>query len=135
MISLTGDKQVISALSAYVKKSERGVLDAVATTVVSVEADAIKSIQRGTKTGIVYTRGERKHRASAAGEAPATDTGSFVRTIRSVIKGDTGFVGTNDPRGTWFEFGTMDIAERPWLRPAWLKNTDLFQRLIIKAFE
>ncbi len=43
-----------------------------------IRGEAIKSIQSGAKSGIVYEKynPRRTHRASAPGEAPASDTGN-----------------------------------------------------------
>ena len=44
-----------------------------------IRGEAIKSIQTGSKSGIVYEKynPRRTHRASAPGEAPASDTGNY----------------------------------------------------------
>ena len=48
-----------------------------------IRGEAIKSIQTGAKTGIVYQKynPRRQHRASAPGQAPASDTGNLVSKI------------------------------------------------------
>lgn len=90
-----------------------------------VESDAKISIQRGPKTGLIYKRKNVSHRASAPGEAPATDTGSLVSSITHGQVDVTGFVyevGTNSKYAKPLEFGTRKMASRPFLQPALEKN-------------
>jgi hypothetical protein len=69
----------------------------------------------------------RKYRASAPGEAPAIDTGSYWRSIRERwVATYTRAIYTNDPRGDsrglgpTLEYGTAGgkIKARPHFRPA-----------------
>ena len=48
-----------------------------------IRSEAVKSIQTGAKSGIMYQKynPRRQHRASAPGEAPASDTGNLVNKI------------------------------------------------------
>jgi hypothetical protein len=61
----------------------------------------------------------RKYRASAPGEAPAIDTGSYWRSIRERwVATYTRAIYTNDDRAMWFYHGTSKMAPRPHFRPA-----------------
>jgi HK97 gp10 family phage protein len=107
-------------------------------TAFDVEADAIKSIQRGPASGRTYEKFKprRTHRASAPGEAPQSDTGRLAGSIESQrITVLSYSVGTPLDYGRFLEFGTMKIAERPWLRPAIEKNRALFRKRIVVAIE
>jgi hypothetical protein len=42
----------------------------------------VRLILKTSKSGRIYTRGGVKHRASAPGEPPASDTGNLVRSAR-----------------------------------------------------
>ena len=80
-----------------------------------------KSIQRGIKAGITYEKynPRRSHRASAPGQAPATDTGRLVSSISQERTGHAeAEVGSTVEYSKFLEFGTRDMDERPWLRPA-----------------
>ena len=132
-VELFGWNKLKDAMENYVDESNKGVADAIKVTALAIEADAIKSIQRGSKTGNIYTRGTKTHQASSAGQAPATDSGDLVAHIKSIIKPDEAYVGTDLEYGFFLEFGTMKISERPWLRPAREKNIPLFQRRIKAA--
>lgn len=86
---------------------------------------ARKSIQQGPKTGITYQKynPRRTHQASAAGEAPATDTGALVSSITQEKIGEAeAIVGSRIIYSKWLEFGTRTMPdERPFLRPALAK--------------
>ena len=45
---------------------------------------AVKGITEGNKSGRTYTRGGKTHTASAAGEYPASDSGTLVNNIYTV---------------------------------------------------
>jgi HK97 gp10 family phage protein len=91
-----------------------------------VRTEAIKSIQDGEKTGRVYKHGTVTHRASAPGEAPASDTGRLVNSI-TAYAGGNGEAFTVAGRGTvtyapLLEFGTSKMAPRPFMLPALEKS-------------
>ena len=103
-----------------------------------VRNTAIESIQRGSKTGIVYVKQNpnRTHQSSAPGEAPATDTGFLVSNI--VVTIDTDGMGANvESRAEYskaLEFGTSEMAARPFLIPALNENRgkirDLYKQTV-----
>ena len=80
----------------------------------------------GPKTGRKYLRrGKTKtgkprfHRASAPGEAPATDTGFLMSGIRAQMTDFThGIITIAAPYAGWLEFGTRKMEPRPYIRPA-----------------
>lgn len=82
-----------------------------------VEGHAKTAIQTGPKTGRKYG----KHQASAPGEAPATDTSNLVNSIQTtseigpVIRST---VSVGAEYGPDLEFGTEDMAPRPFIGPA-----------------
>jgi HK97 gp10 family phage protein len=91
-----------------------------------VSTEAKKSILDGHATGRFYKRRSVTHRASAPGEAPASDTGRLVNSISSYALGDGEAVSVAG-RGTvayaaMLEFGTPKMAARPFLFPALEKS-------------
>lgn len=82
----------------------------------AVRTEAIRLIVYGEKTGRMYG----KHRASAPGEAPASDTGYLVNSIRTRydVVALTGTVVVGAEYGRFLEFGTQNMEPRPFLRPA-----------------
>jgi HK97 gp10 family phage protein len=113
-------------------------------SVLRVERDAKKSILQGQKSGKEYKRGTVVHRASAPGEAPASDTGLLANSIRgSVDKAQLrqgqleGTVRVGVSYGRPLEFGTRNMAARPFLFPALEANkrwiTDRLNKAIATA--
>ena len=102
----------------------------------AVRNTAINSIAREPKTGRTYVRGNITHTASAAGEAPATDTGRLVNSIYHDTKKEgtrqIGFVAASVDYAIHLEFGTTNMAARPFLQPALRQNakkiTNIFKR-------
>jgi HK97 gp10 family phage protein len=101
----------------------------------AVETTAKKLIQRGPKSGEVYQKynPKRKHKASAPGQPPATDTGTLVNSIESKRDGLVAVIWTEKAYGKFLEFGTRDIAARPWLTPAVEQNKARFPELLGKS--
>lgn len=107
-----------------------------------VRTSAIESLNSGNKTGKIYKRGNKTHTASAAGEAPATDTGRLAGSIISRVDGMTAIIIAG--RGLvkyarMLEFGTRFIAERPFMMPAYEKNKkwikDRMRAALIKGLQ
>lgn len=135
-IKVNGVESTIKSLNKLGKVGQDEAKKAVRASLEMVRTTAIKDIQRGTKTGRVYERAagsnlSRVHQASAAGEAPATDTGRLVSSIKVEQMGLSGSVGTDLEYAKDLEFGTFRVAARPFLRPALNNN----QTNIIKVFE
>lgn len=86
----------------------------------TVTAEAKRSLAQGGK-GRQYGR----HRASAPGDPPATDTGRLVTSIGNELatdeKGLHARVGTNVKYALFLELGTRRMAPRPFLRRALAK--------------
>jgi HK97 gp10 family phage protein len=87
---------------------------------------AINSIQQGGKTGRTYRRRGVVHRASAPGEAPASDTGRLVNSITTSydLEQLSGTVQAGTEYAPWLEFGTAKMEPRPFMRPALMENAE-----------
>lgn len=136
-ITLEGDKELAAALRRWGKFAEDEIAEAIDATALNVHGDAVKSIQRGTKSGRTYRKYEpnREHQASAPGEAPSTDTGNLVNSIQVIDRIDVAYVGSDEDYAEFLEFGTRDMQERPWLRPAVEKNRLAFRKRLINAMK
>ena len=105
-----------------------------------VRNTAVQSIQQGAKSGVVYEKynPRRTHRASVAGQPPATDTGFLVNNIALKIDSD-GLGASVESRADYsafLEFGTSKMAARPFMQPALESNKSKIRRLeksMIKA--
>jgi HK97 gp10 family phage protein len=103
----------------------------------AVRTEAVSLILNTAKTGRVYG----KHQASAPGEPFASDTGTAVNQIRTSYEPDglTGYVNSSVEYGAALEFGTENMAPRPYLRPALQNKTkevsDGIYNEIVKALK
>jgi len=103
-----------------------------------VRNEAINSIARGVKTGPIVTKynPSRTHQASAAGEAPASDTGRLVNSIsQDVVREGRNFVGrviASTDYAIHLEFGTSKMAARPFLQPALRTNSKKIRAIFVK---
>jgi HK97 gp10 family phage protein len=112
----------------YVKSLELAVKKALLTGANLVRNTAITSITKGGKSGAI--RG--KHRASAPGEPPASDTGFLVSHIfvKPVGDGLTVDVFASAKYAKWLEFGTNKMQPRPFLFPALEENKPKIRRML-----
>ncbi len=121
-VEIRGADEVRDALAAYARDIRTSVEAAVQATALEALTDVRRAIQGPPKTGREYPRGvngDKVHRASAPGEAPATDTGALVSsTYLSRIDADTQAIGSRLDYAFYLEFGTMKIAPRPSWIPA-----------------
>jgi HK97 gp10 family phage protein len=110
---------------------------AVARVALKMESDAKRLISRGERSGRTYKRGRKSHRASAPYEAPKTDTGNLVRNITTNFinrkKAEVGvFASRGAMYGAWLEFGTRNIAPRPWLSRTYNANREFADTAFLK---
>ena len=130
-LNVSNVKELQAAINAIGGKAERNVSRAIEATALGINRDVKDAIQRGDKTGRVYQRGNITHRASAPGEAPATDTGTLVSSIYyEPQSGLLSMIGSRLAYAYYLEFGTMRIAPRPSWMPAVEANRDKFNRLV-----
>ena len=83
----------------------------------------VKRSMHEPKSGRIYSRGGKTHKASAPGEAPAIDYGALVNSVQSKLGNVTrdsaeAEVFTDQESAAHLEFGTAHIAPRPFMRPA-----------------
>lgn len=119
-IEINGLKEVQDAIRAYqgdISKQLGLIVNAAALEAVS---DVRRAIQGPPKTGREYPRGRDKiHRASAPGQAPATDTGTLVSSIYNEDRGrNAKAIGSRLPYAFYLEFGTFKMDARPSWVPA-----------------
>jgi len=119
-IEIKGLKEVQDAIRSYqgdISKQLGLIVNAAALEAVS---DVRRAIQGPPKTGREYLRGKDKiHRASAPGQAPATDTGTLVSSIYNEDRGHNAkAIGSRLPYAFYLEFGTFKMDARPAWIPA-----------------
>lgn len=117
---ITGAKELSAALKKLGPEATEKLRVLNVTIGAKVHRKAVDSIQRGSKTGRIYTRHGISHQASAPGESPATNTGRLASSIKMVVDETSTnvAVGTSVSYGKDLEFGTSKMQARPWLFPA-----------------
>jgi hypothetical protein len=147
-VEIKGIQEVNAALKAYGKDLGRGLELALNRTALVALTDVRNAIENSPKSGTTYYRipgakymtiragsadgppvafipggGKRNlsltHRASAAGEPPASDTGALVTSMYIENRGKYGrAIGSRLPYAYHLEFGTRD--GKLGKRPAWV---------------
>lgn len=121
-IKVEGDKAFLS-LSTMKNATERGIRKAFFFSGKELVKQSNRLILDPPKTGKVYRIGNKNHRASAAGEAPANVTGVLRRSIDFEVKGSTELeFGAKAPYAGFLEKGTSKMDPRPYLLPAIYKQ-------------
>jgi HK97 gp10 family phage protein len=128
--SLSGVVELRAALREFGIQADKELADIVRGTAQNIRTHAIKSILRGPKNGVEYQKYKpnRRHRASAPGQAPATDTGRLAGAIKADINGKQAEVVADTEYAAWLEFGTSDIEPRPFMVPAMEKERPAWER-------
>ena len=108
-ITVKNLQKVMNQLKKLDKRLEPDFQEIVKGGAQLIRGEAIKSIQQGAKSGIVYEKynPRRTHRASAPGESPASDTGNLVSKI--IVKQqskDKVNVESNANYSAFLEYGT-----------------------------
>lgn len=119
-VEINGLKEVQDAIRAYQGDISRQLGLIVNAAAIEAVTDVKRAIQGPPKTGREYARGRDKiHRASAPGQAPATDTGTLVSSIYNEDRGEySKAIGSRLDYAYYLEFGTFRIAPRPAWIPA-----------------
>ncbi len=94
-----------------------------------VAGTAKKKILRDPHTGEIYGN----HQASAPGESPANDLGNLARGIKVVKEADFVLVVSTAEYSAALEFGTKNIAPRPFLGPSLQENKEKIKELLRDA--
>lgn len=135
-MGVKGTSAVLKSLAKFERDASQEVRNVINAAALSIQGDAIKLIQRGDKTGNAYTKGGKTHIASAPGEAPATDTGSLVASIKvKQASTDKAYVYAEAEYAPMLEFGTTRMDERPFMRPAVKMNEKKFTKLLQDAIK
>ena len=140
---VTNMKLALSQLDRLAKDMELPFQEVVKGGGQLIRAEAIKSIQTGAKSGVMYQKynPRREHRASAPGQSPASDTGNLVSKITVKQKSlNVVHVESNADYSAFLEYGTSKMEARPFMLPAFEKSKKpilnaVFNRVIKKIEE
>jgi hypothetical protein len=95
----------------------------------AIRAEAFRSISAGSVSGA-------GHVASAPGEPPNRDTGELQSKLENVETGPlTAEVRSNAEYAATLEFGSSNVAARPYMRPARDKEFEPSQRRLAQQIE
>lgn len=115
------------ALEKQVKKAEADSKKFVTMSCAEVERTA-KTIMRDSPTNPDVAYGKKGHHPSFAGNPPAPDTGTLMRSITHEVTGNgkqvVGEVGSiihNSDYPKYLEYGTSKMKPRPWLSASLIK--------------
>ena len=102
-----------------------------------IRGEAVRSFQQGSKSGKTYKRYNptRTHKASAPGEAPASDTGFLVSNIRVKEEKDVVQVRSEASYSKFLEYGTSKMLARPFLFPAFEKSKPKIAEVIFRKIK
>ena len=144
-ISVRYSKQTQEALIKYGDALQYEVGELVKAAAFDAMLEVKRRIALPPKTGTIYKRGDKTHRASAEGEAPATDTGTLVNSIYFTFfsLGNKGAmyakVQSRLPYAYYLEYGTMANMEygtvRMWPRPSWGPAMELASQQLKKDID
>lgn len=133
-VQISGMDRVQTAIRQFGQDVQDQVTAAIEATALETMTNVRKAIQGPPKTGREYRRGKSGkivHRASAPGEAPATDTGALVSsTYFTKVDAFTAAIGSRLAYAFHLEFGTRNMAKRPSWVPAAEKAAPRLQKRI-----
>ena len=132
----TGVEKAVEALEKVKEDLENNMQEVLLGGGQLIRGEAIRSIQTGAKSGKTYKKYNptRTHKASAPGEAPASDTGFLVSNIRVKDQKDFVEVRSEASYSKFLEYGTSKMLPRPFMFPASEKSKPkiaeiLFQKI------
>jgi len=129
---------IFKNIEALKSKAEAETARAVRATAQAIRNDAIISVKSHLSAGEVYTRGTVKHVASKPGSPPNQDRGTLTRNIRVTMNDDLkADISSNAPYSAALEFGTSNMAARPFMTPAVegqrVKHKERLQKATMRA--
>lgn len=132
-VKVKGIKKAMDSLKSLEKDLEAPFRDVILGGAQLIRSEAVKSIMQGPKTGRIYEKynPRRTHRASAPGQAPASDTGNLVSQIQvKSTNPDEVTVESGANYSKFLEFGTSKILPRPFLFPATERSRSKIQQAV-----
>ncbi len=104
-----------------VKKIEDTAAKRMAEATQAVRTQVLETLSGSRSGRTYYVPGTRRtYTASAPGQPPATATAELRQNIETSVEGEDrtviGIVGTDKIQGKMTEFGTRNMAPRPWLK-------------------
>lgn len=112
-------KKKFAKFADFSKSMDKIMSQANGMAALEIRNEAIKLIaENGDGEKVTRYGPKRDVNVSAPGDPPNADTGRLIQSIKVEKDGLAYLVGTNLKYGAWLEFGTKDMAPRPWLSVA-----------------
>ena len=130
-VRIEGLEELNRSLARVSSKFESEATALVNRTAQNIRNTAVRSIQKQSPNGVTYEKynPRRSHVASAPGNPPNTDTGRLVGSIRAVMSGTpTAYVDALADYAVHLEFGTRNMAARPFMTPAVEAERDKYRK-------
>lgn len=118
-----GVRRTRRALRTYGQNMDselRTVVNTTAEEIVDIARRSISRRSRGIKRGDTYS--------SAPGRAPNDQTGELLASLKAERKGMYADVVVDKYYASFLEFGTKNMAARPFLRPAMKRRRFIWNR-------
>lgn len=133
--SIEGGNQLSTAIKRFDKESQGKIQAIVDSSAQNIRNFAIRSIKNSPATGRTYKRGSISHTASSAGNPPKTDTGRLVSSISASVGQFEAEIGAYIDYAVHLEFGTRNMAARPFMFPALEQERKSFIRKMDNAMK
>lgn len=130
-VRIEGLEELNRSLARVSSKFESEATALVNRTAQNIRNTAVRSIQKQSPNGVTYEKynPRRSHVASAPGNPPNTDTGRLAGSIRAVMSGTpTAYVDALADYAVHLEFGTRNMAARPFMTPAVEAERDKYRK-------
>jgi len=128
-----------SNLPAVMKAIDKAAKDRMQEAVQAVRNQALETLS-GSRSGRTYKvpGTSRTYTASSPGEPPAVATAELRQNIKTAVEPEgkmiVGMVGTDKIQGKMTEFGTKNMAARPWLRPSFEKSAGKVKEIFMRIW-
>lgn len=130
-MKIEGLEDLNKSLARISSKFESEATALVNRTAQNIRNTAVRSIQKTSGIGTYYKKSQpnRMHIASAPGQPPNTDTGRLAGSIRTVeTDTPTAYVDALADYAAHLEFGTRNMAARPFMTPAVEAEREKFRK-------
>lgn len=124
-ISLLQAAAMITAASAAMKHAEHSLLDEGAK-ILQAEAKRVLGTYEYGWPPLKPATVARK----SAGDSPLLETGELRDSIERDVQPHVAYVGSNNKKATWHEYGTSRIPPRPFLGPTAVAKTEEIGELV-----
>ena len=115
---------ILVKLQSVEGEGKKALAKAVNAGLLMIETRCKKKVQSHASKDRTYTRGGVTHTASAGGNPPNTDTGYLVSQMHVELETDgmTGYFVSGAGYSSFLEYGTVNMAERPFVYPSFAEE-------------